>query len=134
MLNNLSRWIRKYRAVIGMAVVRALDLLRNPAQSNTHFLQLIVVANGESGFTLQSAMVLDIKDIHHQAFISGLQRLTSAQLQSQVAQRGSVAGAIVECPPLAPHLLPIGGFEYAIKETEADNWLKRLRDGLSGSL
>lgn len=129
----LRRWVKFHDFVLMAAAVHALDLMQDFSRSRTHTLWLQLshrsLNNEEPSkyFRIVNAEVVAISDVTRmgkdEEWIKTLNIFSSMSYRSEMEGKGLVAAVIVECPPLAPQVMPVGSLtEHHFKPGVLVNW------------
>lgn len=133
----LRRWVKFHDFVLMAAAVHALDLMQDFSRSRTHTLWLQLshrCFNHEEPskyFRIANAEVVAISDVTRmgkdEEWIKTLNMFSSMSYKSEIEGKGLVAAVIVECPPLAPQIMPVGSpAEHRLKPEVLANWKEIL--------
>ncbi|KAI0788283.1 hypothetical protein C8Q74DRAFT_671698 [Fomes fomentarius] len=131
---RLERWVRFHNPTLMAATIQALRLPLDVSRARTHLLYVTLSPRGEAEhggnagkyFRVEDAVVIELDDAARRPspWPESISQLSQMADEMERNGMGTVAAAMIECPPLAVQTVPFGSMtERALrKEMLHDTW------------
>ncbi|KAI0750189.1 hypothetical protein C8Q80DRAFT_676537 [Daedaleopsis nitida] len=125
---RLEKWVRFHNTTLMAATIQALRLPADLSRARTHLLYVTLAPRGEAEhggspgkfFRVEDAVVIDVEDAmaRKSPWPESIMQLRQVGAEMEGNGRGTIAAAMIECPPLAVQTVPFGSLtELAMKKT-----------------